>query len=121
MSRLPVGPDNNSDAAPLTVRVSWAALAVVAALGLIWFFGIDLLRDWLSLDGECVTEPGLGRRARYAELVGCSLAAGPRGWLWLAWCASFPAFITIALERKLRRSVLARGQAAREGKDIPPG
>ena len=116
MPRLPVNPDKPSGAAPLTLRVSWAALAVFAVLGLVWFFGIDVLKDWLSLDAACDPGSAYGRRARYGELVSCMLAQGPRGWLWLGWCAAYPLGITYSLERALRKLVKARGEAARSGR-----
>lgn len=113
MPRLPVNPDKPSGAAPLTLRVSWAALAVFAGLALVWYFGIGQLQQWLAVDVTCHAEPSIGRRARFAEMVSCSLAEGPRGWLLLGWMASLPLFTTIWLERALRRAVLARGRSAR--------
>ena len=114
MPRLPVNPDNPSGAAPLTIRVSWAALAVFAALALVWYLGIGQLQQWLAVDVSCYPEPGIGRRARLAELVSCSLAAGPAGWLLLGWMASLPLALTFFLERAMRRAVKARGLSARK-------
>lgn len=116
MSRLPVKPDGrNKSAAPLTVKISGAAFAVWAVAGVLWFFGIDLLHSALSLDTTCFEEPANGRRQRVAEMVSCSIAEGPAGWLFLGWCASFPLLTTLALERGLRRAIKARAARSSPG------
>ena len=111
MSRLPVEPDSrNNSAAPLTVKFSWAAFAVWVVAGLVWFFGIDPLHSALALDTACFDEPVIGRRQRTAEMVSCSIAEGPAGWLFLGWCASFPLITMFVLERGLRRAIKARAK-----------
>ena len=114
MPRLPVNPDDNENgAAPLTVKVSWAALSVVILCGVIWFVGIDLLQSWLDLDTSCSDEPVIGRRARLAEMASCSAAQGLKGWLFLGWCAAYPLLTSFWLERGLRRAIKKRGKSAR--------
>ena len=116
MPRLSVRKDLNSeDAAPLTVKVSWAAFFVFLALGVVWFLGLGVLDDWLRLDLTCSGERYYTRQAQVSEAVSCAIAEGPRGWLYLGWSASWPLLVFWSLERGLRRAIKARGVASRSG------
>ncbi len=111
MSRLPVS-DNSSGkwTAPLAANVSWGGLALVAALGAVWWIGVTGLDGLLGIDTQCEGERYDGRGAEAREFIRSALEAGVAGWIYLAWVAIFPFGLVTWLERRLRKAMLARRQ-----------
>lgn len=101
----PARPD---DSAPPTIRIGWGAVIFIVLSAAVWLFGVNEFDALLAIDTQCDNERYYGRGAELAEILRCSLEAGPRGWFYIAWLASFP-FLTVTwLERKLRKAMLAR-------------
>jgi hypothetical protein len=101
MPRLPVSKSANGK--PLVVTIGYSTLAIGGLLVALFVAGDLLLPDLLGLDLDC-TDAGRGRRARVVEVVGCSLAAGPVGWLYLAWVAAPVVLFGLWLRSRVRRA-----------------
>lgn len=95
------------------ISVSPGAVLIALALAAVFLAGDVILPDLLGLDLDCA-DIGSGRRARFVESLGCSAAAGPKGWLFLVWLAAPIALLGWWLRTSLRR-VRARGHEQHGG------
>lgn len=71
-------------AAAPTVVVTWWGAALALGIVAISLAGDVLMPDWLGLDLDCI-DGHQRRRSAAVEVVLCSAAAGPKGWLYLGW------------------------------------
>lgn len=112
MPRLSVEPDSDripDDATPRpTIRLSWAQFGLGAAVAIVFFVGDILLPGWLGIDLDCL-HGEYRRRAALVEIAICSVEAGPRGLLFLAWLAAPIALFGWWLRRAL-------GHASKQGR-----
>ena len=101
MPRLPVSDGSEGQVSQPTIVVTWwgAALATVAFA--VWIAGDVMLADWLGLDLNCAGGTRSSRSSA-AEIVICSAAAGPTGWLYLGWLAAPMVVLGWWLKRKLK-------------------
>ena len=90
------------------MKIGWGALVVIVAGAVIWWLGVAHLGEFFGIDTQCESTRHDGRGAELAETLRCSVEAGPGGWFYIAWMASFPFLLVTWLERRLRKAMLAR-------------
>lgn len=101
-------PANKDGSASLTVKIGWGALLVIVAGTAIWWIGVVHLDGLLGIDTQCENTRHGRRGAELAEMLRCSVEAGPGGWFYIAWLAVFPFLLVTWLERRLRHAMLER-------------